>query len=46
MNYASHESISRDEDAFVNEIDALVRIFILNIEQQNELISLHFVLQT
>lgn len=37
MNYQSHASTSRDEDAFVSEVDVLVRIFVLNIEQQSEL---------
>jgi hypothetical protein len=39
MNYESHEFItSRDEDAFVREVDVLVRTFVLDIEQQSELL--------
>jgi hypothetical protein len=34
MNYESHESISRDKDAFVSEVDVLVRTFVLDIEQK------------
>ncbi len=38
MNYESHEFTSRDEDAFVREVDVLVRTFVLDIEQQSELL--------
>jgi hypothetical protein len=36
MNYESHESISRDENAFISEVDVLVRTFVLDIQQQSE----------
>ncbi len=36
MNYESHEFTSRDENAFVREVDVLVRTFVLDIEQQSE----------
>jgi hypothetical protein len=37
INYESHEFTSRDEDAFVREVDVLVRTFVLDIELQSEL---------
>ncbi len=36
MNYASHESTSRDEIPLnINKVDVLVRIFVLDIELTN-----------
>jgi hypothetical protein len=39
LNYANHEFASRDEDTFVNEIDVLIRTFVLVIEQQIEMMG-------
>jgi hypothetical protein len=36
VNCVSHESCLRDDETFVNEIDVLIRISILDIEQQYE----------
>jgi len=39
LNYANHKFASRDEDTFVNEVDVLVRTFVLDIEQQVEMMG-------
>ncbi len=36
LNYVDHDSHSKDDETFVNEVDVLIRTFILNIEQQDE----------
>jgi len=39
FNYASHKFVSRNEYSFVTEIDVLVRIPILDIEQQTKMMG-------
>jgi hypothetical protein len=39
LNYASHEFVSRNKDTFVTKIDVLVRIPILDIEQQTKMMG-------
>jgi len=35
VNCVIHESCSKDDETFVNEVEVLVRIFVLDIEQQD-----------
>jgi hypothetical protein len=39
LSYVSHGSYSKVEDALIDEVDILVRTYVLDIEQQNELIG-------
>ncbi len=36
MNCVDHEYCSRDDETFVSEVDVLIRTFVLDIEQQDE----------
>jgi hypothetical protein len=39
LNYVRHGSNSKTKDALIDEVDILVRTYVLDIEQQNELIG-------